>query len=287
MTVSRYQICQAPTSRISSLMKFSSAISLQRKIYNILTILVLVLSLNLAGCATFSFSDQDEVPAKHSISEFRDQRFAEVADPWEGFNRSMYRFNYYFDKYLFIPVVTGYEFVAPVFVQDRVSSFFNNLGEVKNFTNSLFQLKGTESMTTLGRFLTNSTVGIGGLFDPATGFGLKRNDQDFGKTLGYWGAGSGPYLVLPVFGPSSLRDTGGLAVDTGIKYGIYTAIDPFENTGSSSAISAGIATLEAVDARHQQSFRYHESGYPFEYYMVRFFHHQKREIESGKPLPAE
>jgi phospholipid-binding lipoprotein MlaA len=93
--------------------------------------------------------------------------------------------------------------------------------------------------------------------------------------------------VLPIFGPSSLRDAGGLAVDSGIRYGIYTAIDPFGNSDDSFAIGAGITALEAIDTRHQQSFRYHESGYPFEYYMVRFFYHEKREIESGKPLPAD
>jgi len=251
------------------------------------TIVLLILSLNLSGCATLSADTPAEVPAMHSITEFRDQPFAEVNDPWEGFNRSMYKFNFYFDKYLFLPVVNGYEFVTPVFVQERISNIYNNLGEVKNLTNSLFQLKGTESVTTLGRFVTNSTVGLGGLFDPATSFGMKRREQDFGKTLGYWGAGSGPYLVLPIFGPSSLRDTGGLALDAGIYYGLYTVIDPFGSTGNSFAISAGIATLEAVDARHQQSFRYHESGYPFEYYLVRFFHHQKREIETGKPVPVE
>jgi phospholipid-binding lipoprotein MlaA len=119
------------------------------------------------------------------------------------------------------------------------------------------------------------------MFDPATSFGLKRHPEDFGKTLGHWGAESGPYVVLPIFGPSSLRDTGGLVVDTGITYGIYTAIDPFKITGNSFAISTGINSMEAVDARHQQSFRYYESGYPFEYYMVRFFYHEKRNIESG------
>ncbi|RII26739.1 MAG: ABC transporter [Geobacter sp.] len=258
MTVSRYRVC-----------------------------LALLLALSLPGCAATRSNTQTEVPAMHSISEFRDQRFAEVADPWEGFNRSMYRFNFYFDKYLFLPVVNGYEFVTPTFLQERISGFFNNLGEVRNLTNSLFQLKGTESVTTLGRFVTNSTLGLGGLFDPASSFGLERHDEDFGKTLGYWGADSGPYLVLPIFGPSSLRDAGGLAVDNGIRYGIYTAIDPFGNSDDSFAISSGITTLEAIDMRHQQSFRYYESGYPFEYYMVRFFYHEKREIESGKPLPAE
>jgi phospholipid-binding lipoprotein MlaA len=247
----------------------------------------LLLVLTLAGCATTMVSTEAEVPARHSISEFQDQRFAEVADPWEGFNRSMYRFNYYFDKYLFLPVVNSYEFVTPTFVQERISGFYNNIAEVKNLSNSLFQLKGLESLTTLGRFVTNSTLGLGGLFDPATSFGLERHNQDFGKTLGYWGADSGPYIVLPIFGPSSVRDTSGLAVDTAIRYGILAAIDPFGSTGNSLAINTGISTLEAVDARHQQSFRYYESGYPFEYYMVRFLYHEKRELESGRRLSAE
>ena len=250
-------------------------------------IVVLMLTLLLAGCAATGGKNLVEVQPKHTISEFRDQRFADVADPWEGFNRSMYRFNFYFDKYLFLPVVAGYEYVTPTFVQKRISGIFNNLGEVQNLTNSLFQLKGGESVVTLGRFVTNSTVGLGGMFDPATSFGLARHDQDFGKTLGYWGASSGPYLVLPVLGPSSLRDTGGLAVDSGIKLGVYAAVDPFGGFDNSLAIAAGVTTLEGVDARHQQSFRYYESGYPFEYYMVRFFNHQRREIESGKSLPGE
>ena len=251
------------------------------------TIPALLLSLTLAGCAATRVDTQAEVPPMHTISEVSDQRFAEVADPWEGFNRSMYRFNFYFDKYLYLPVVNSYEFVTPIFLQERISGFYNNIVEVRNLTNSLFQLKGTESVTTLGRLVTNSTLGIAGLFDPATSFGLERHDEDFGKTLGYWGSGSGPYLVLPIFGPSSLRDAGGLAVDSGINYAIYSAIDPFENCGDKVAIESGITALDAIDTRHQQSFRYYESGYPFEYYMVRFFYHEKREIESGKPLPKD
>ena len=255
---------------------------------NLCRILFLLMLLpTVFGCAATGPNLQAEVPPRHTISEYRDQPFAVVADPWEGFNRRMYRFNFYFDTYVFLPVVHGYEFVTPVFVQDRVSNFYNNLAEIRTLTNSLFQLKGTESAKTLGRFVTNSTLGLGGLFDPATTFGLDRQNEDFGKTLGYWGVDSGPYLVLPVFGPSSLRDTGGLAVDSGITYGIYTAIDPFRNSDNELAISAGIETLNAIDTRHQQSFRYYESGYPFEYYMVRFFYHEKREIESGSPAVAK
>lgn len=247
-------------------------------------VLTLFCVLVLTGCAATRENTRDEVPAMHTMDEFRDQHLAEVADPWETFNRSMYRFNYYFDKNMFLPVVSGYEFITPTFVQERISGIYNNLGEVRNFTNSLFQLKGAESVKTLGRFVTNSTIGLGGMFDPATSFGLQRRTEDFGQTLGYWGVDSGPYLVLPVFGPSSLRDTSGLAVDSAINYGIYTAVAPFENTGNSGAISVGIKTGEAIDTRHQQPFRYYESGYPFEYYMVRFLYHEKRKMDSGLPL---
>lgn len=245
-------------------------------------LVALLLATSLAGCATTRGGGEADLPPRHTIEEFRDQRYADVADPWEGFNLNMYRFNYYLDKYLLVPVVNGYEYVLPTFVQHRVSGIFNNLGEIRNLSNSLFQLKGKESAITLGRFLTNSTLGLGGMFDPAAKFGLARHEEDFGKTLGYWGTGSGPYVVLPFFGPSSARDTGGLAVDSGITYALYTVIDPFADTGHSLAISSGITTLEAVDMRHQQSFRYYESGYPFEYYMVRFLYHEKREIETGR-----
>lgn len=250
-----------------------------------LLIIMLMLVLNLTGCAINSGNIQTEEPAMHSIEEFRDQNFAEVEDPWEVFNRSMYRFNFYFDKYIFLPVVNSYAFITPTIVQKGISNIYSNLGEVRNLTNSMFQLKGGESLSTLGRFLTNSTLGLGGIFDPASKLGLERHYQDFGKTLGYWGTDSGPYLVLPIIGPSSLRDAGGLAVDSGISYGIYTAIDPFASTGNDFAIASGIKTLDFIDARHQQSFRYYESGYPFEYYMVRFLYHEKRRIESGEPLP--
>ncbi|MBT1073551.1 MlaA family lipoprotein [Pelotalea chapellei] len=236
----------------------------------------------LAGCATTSTGLPPEEPPMHTINEFRDQRFADVHDPWEGFNRSMYKFNYYFDTYLLLPVVNSYEFVTPTMVQKGVSNLFNNLGEIRNLTNNVLQLKSEESLITLGRFVTNSTIGIGGLFDPATSLGLKRRHNDFGLTLGFYGATSGPYLVLPLFGPSNVRDTSGYAVDSGLRYGLYSLIDPFGAIDEESEVSAGITGLEVVDRRHQESFRYFQSDYPFEYYMVRFFSHEKREIEIRK-----
>jgi len=251
-----------------------------RRIYPIL--LALCLALTLAGCATTAANLPPEVPAMHTVAEIDDERVAYVDDPWEGFNRSIYKFNYNFDKYFFIPVVNSYEFITPTIVQTSVSNFFSNLGEIRNLTNSIFQLKGMESLTTLGRFVTNSTIGLGGLFDPATRLGLERHIEDFGQTLGYWGVGSGNYLVLPILGPSSVRDTGGYAVDSAIYYGIYYSIDPFKNVNHGTAIEAGITTLTFIDLRHKVKFRYYESGYPFEYYMVRFLYHEKRELEAKK-----
>jgi phospholipid-binding lipoprotein MlaA len=253
-----------------------------RRLYRLFLLLIVIAI--LAGCATTRQSTLPEIPPRHTLAEFTgvDQQFAYVYDPWVRFNRSMYNFNYYFDKYLFLPVVHGYEFVTPVFVQHRVSNFYNNIGEIRTLTNTLFQLKGKDSAVTLGRFLTNSTIGLGGLFDPASKIGMQRRYEDFGQTLGYWGAGSGPYLVLPVFGPSSARDAGGLAVDTGITYGIWRFADPFSNSDNDFTISAAVTTLDAIDARHQQNFRYYDSGYPFEYYVVRFLYHEKRELDIGK-----
>ncbi len=247
-------------------------------------IIALYLVLSLTGCATTTTAKlPPEVPAMHSVSEFSDdERVADIADPWEGFNRSMYKFNYHFDKYVFLPVVSGYEFITPTFVQNGVSNFFGNIGEVRTLYNSALQLKGKKFLTTFGRFLTNTTIGIGGLFDPATPLGLKKQNEDFGRTLGYWGADSGPYLILPVLGPNTVRSTGGFAVDAGIRYTTVSATDPLENVDNGNIILAGISALEGIDLRHREKFRYYESGYPFEYDMVRFIYHKWGELSLMK-----
>ena len=248
------------------------------RVYQI--IIALYLALSLAGCATTTTAKlPPEVPAMHSVSEFSDDEpVIDIADPWERFNRSMYKFNYYYDKHFFLPVVSGYEFITPTFAQTGVSNFFGNIGEVRTLYNSLFQFNGKKFLTTFGRFLTNSTIGIGGLFDPATHFGLQKQSGDFGQTLGYWGVDSGPYLVVPVLGPNTLRSVGGFAVDAGIRYAIVTATDPFENVNNGNVIMGGITTLEAIDMRHREKFRYYESGYPFEYDMLRFLYQKKSEL---------
>jgi phospholipid-binding lipoprotein MlaA len=138
--------------------------------------------------------------------------------------------------------------------------------------NSLLQAKGKKSATTTGRFLTNTTIGIGGLFDPATKIGMKLQNEDFGQTLGVWGLSAGNYLVLPVFGPNTVRSTSGLVVDAAMRSAAIYAI------GLESAVTIPVQVVEAIDRRHVEKFRYYDNGYPFEYYMVRFLYTQQRDL---------
>ena len=136
-----------------------------------------------------------------------------VYDPWESWNRRVYHFNYRFDEWVFLPVVRGYRYVTPGLVRTGVNNFFGNLGDVPNLLNSLLQFKGKRSLQTTGRLLLNTTVGVAGLWDPATRMGLPKQSEDFGQTLGFYGVPDGPYVMLPLLGPSNLRDTGGRVFD--------------------------------------------------------------------------
>jgi phospholipid-binding lipoprotein MlaA len=135
------------------------------------------------------------------------------ADPWEGINRPIFSFNDSLDTYALKPLAQGYQFVTPHVVQDGIHNVFNNLGEVKNLANNLLQAKFHSAGVDTSRFLLNSTIGLSGLIDVATPMGLQRSDEDFGQTLGHWGVKSGPYLVLPLLGPSTLRDAPAILPD--------------------------------------------------------------------------
>lgn len=240
----------------------------------------------LSGCAGVTPAPEPIIPPMHAADTVikADVIYPiNVYDPWAGFNRRMYRFNFYFDKYVFLPVVGGYETVTPVVVQTGVSNFFANIGELFNFTNSVFQLKGKAALTTTGRFAINSTIGIAGIFDWATPMGLERENEDFGQTLGHYGVGSGPFLVLPIFGPSNLRDASGLVVDSTTRMLVMAAIDPYKNCSSENelAIQASLYALEAINKRHNEKFRYYETGSPFEYVLVRFLYNEMRKIQIG------
>jgi phospholipid-binding lipoprotein MlaA len=128
------------------------------------------------------------------------------SDPWEPFNRQMFKFNQTADKYLLKPVAIGYKAVTPDVIEAGFTNIFNNFFEITTVVNDLLQLKFVQAAGGGGRFLINSTIGIVGFFDVATDIGLEYHEEDFGQTLGYWGVGPGPYIVVPLFGPYTLRD---------------------------------------------------------------------------------
>ncbi|MFM0741222.1 VacJ family lipoprotein [Paraburkholderia xenovorans] len=147
-------------------------------------------------------------------------------DPFEPVNRVVFNFNDGLDRYVAVPVAKGYQKVTPQPLRTAVGNFFSNLGDLTNAANALLQLKITDATEDLVRFAFNSTFGLGGLLDWATPAGLPKHHQDFGLTLGHWGVPSGPYLVLPLFGPSTVRDSMGLIVD--VKFNPLNYIEPAE-----------------------------------------------------------
>lgn len=138
---------------------------------------------------------------------------AMAEDPWPGLNRQVYRFNRVLDGYLVKPVALTYDKVVPRIAKRGVSNFFNNLDDINVVVNDLLQFKFHTALQDSGRLALNSTVGVAGLFDVATHFGLHKNSEDFGQTLGHWGVPHGGYVVLPLLGSSTIRDAIGLVPD--------------------------------------------------------------------------
>ncbi|HET7921182.1 MAG TPA: VacJ family lipoprotein [Gammaproteobacteria bacterium] len=159
-------------------------------------LLLAVLGL-LAGCAS--------APPEYTT---------QTRDPWEKFNRATYAFNDRFDKAIARPVARTYVRAVPKHARSGIHNFIENLGEPVNVFNDVLQARGAQALRDTGRFLINSTFGLLGFFDVAAHVGLPEHDEDFGQTLARWGVPSGPYLVLPILGPSTLRDAGGRYTDT-------------------------------------------------------------------------
>jgi len=137
----------------------------------------------------------------------------ETGDPYENWNRKVFAFNDAIDRWFLRPVAKGYRTVTPDLVDRGITNFFNNLTEIRNFTNSLLQLKGESAVVAVGRFTYNTVFGLGGFFDVATAFEMPARPEDFGQTLATWGVDSGPYLMLPLLGPSTPRYFTGMAAD--------------------------------------------------------------------------
>jgi phospholipid-binding lipoprotein MlaA len=207
-----------------------------------------------------------------------------VWDPFEPVNRGIFQFNETLDAWFMEPVATGWDFLMPIRVQLCVANFFTHLTLPVRFANDVLQLKLVKAFDDTGRFVVNSVVGVGGLFDPATHLaGIPRHDEDFGQTLGHWGVPPGPYLVLPLLGPSNPRDGVGLAVDSlGAIQTFFFSFPILASAAAVNAINDRSLTLEQVRAERESAFDF--------YAAVRTGYSQFRENlvrdRSVKPEPA-
>ncbi|WP_457670360.1 MlaA family lipoprotein [Thiolapillus sp.] len=204
-------------------------------------------------------------------------------DPWEAFNRPMYRFNEKLDEYVAKPLARGYQAITPAPVDRGISRFFANLDDVQIALNNLLQFKFRDALSDAGRFGLNSTIGILGFLDVATGMGLEKHEEDFGQTLGKWGFPSGPYLVLPVLGPSSVRDAVGFAGDWVVNP-IFVQID-------NADVSWSLYGLRYVDRRADllKASRILQSAALDPYSFIRDSYLQRRQslVFDGSPPETE
>lgn len=199
-------------------------------------------------------------------------------DPLESYNRAMFSFNDGLDEYILKPVAEGYDAVMPGPVKTGVSNFFSNIGDIFVITNDILQFKFIQAVENSGRFAVNSTVGLFGLIDVATPIGLPKHNEDFGQTLATWGVGSGPYIVLPVFGSRTLRSAGGFLVEN--RY------DPIYDIEKEDNRYATIA-LRAIDARYKllAASRVAEQAALDKYSFMRdaYLQHRKNLVYDGNP----
>lgn len=166
-----------------------------------------------------------------------------VADPWEGANRNLFAAHEAVDKAVLEPVARGYRAIAPEPVRRGLVNFLRNLRAPVTFANDLLQGEGERAGVSAARFGVNTLIGFGGLFDPATSMGLEYHEEDFGQTLAVWGVDAGPYLFVPVLGPTTLRDVGGDIVDI--------AFDPLTWAELDDGVGAGRGVLSGLAAREQ------------------------------------
>lgn len=200
-------------------------------------------------------------------------------DPLEPMNRAIHDFNETVDKVAMKPLAEGYQAVLPGFAQTGVRNFFSNLDDVVVVANDLLQFKLEQASRDVMRLALNSTWGLGGVLDIASEAGLKKHNEDFGQTLGHWGVGTGPYLVLPFFGPSNFRDTVGLFADSSYLDAVYGLQDDEARNGSVllRAVSRRADLLAAKSALDTAAL----DGYEY----TRDFHLERRRalVYDGKP----
>jgi phospholipid-binding lipoprotein MlaA len=203
------------------------------------------------------------------------------ADPWEPFNRSIFSFNEGLDDYVLKPISEGYRFVLPKLVREGISNFFSNYRDIYTALNNLLQGNIDLAFSDLIRVMVNTIFGLGGTIDMATPAGLEKHTADFGQTFGVWGVPSGPYVVLPFFGPSSVRDTFGTAADLESDY-LFSFVS---NIGLRNTITG----IRVVNARNN----YFEAGELVEgaaidkYSFLRDSYIQRRQYQIDKAKQGE
>ncbi|HEY6643620.1 VacJ family lipoprotein [Povalibacter sp.] len=201
-------------------------------------------------------------------------------DPWEGMNRGIYKFNDTADRIALKPVAKGYRKITPRWFRAGVGNFFSNLTYPATIVNQFLQGKPGLGMRDFGRFVMNTTVGVGGLLDVATPAGLAANDEDFGQTLAKWGVGSGPYLTLPFFGPSSVRDAPSRLFDYFLGPLVYIDI-PWEAEWGLRGLDIvhSRAELLPLDATLQSAFD------PYAFMRDAWVQQREFQIYDGNPPP--
>jgi len=212
----------------------------------------------LAACLTPAAALAQTTPYEHPPeTQQPPSQQAAVIDPWEGFNRTMFATHEAVDRAVLEPVARGYRAVTPSPVRRSVQAFLRNLRSPVILANDLLQGEFGRAGATMARFGLNSTVGFLGLFDPATGLGIERHDEDFGQTLAVWGVDSGPYLFIPLFGPTTLRDGGGRIVDIALDpftYAQFENVETFRIARTAvGGVSARESVLDAVDSIRRDS----------------------------------
>lgn len=234
--------------------------------------LALVAAITISGCATPPPADD-----KEAVAEFN-----EINDPLEPTNRVIFKANLFFDDAVLKPLAQGYRFVLPEPARDGIRNALDNLRSPVVLLNDLLQGEWERAFQTVMRFCINTTFGIGGLFDVASDMGIKAHDEDFGQTLAVWGAGEGPFLMLPLFGPSNIRDTVGLVVDSFSDPFTYY----FQNTGYEWAnyTRTGLTALDKRSRNIELLDELEKTSLDF-YSALRNLYRQRRadEIRNGVP----
>ena len=202
--------------------------------------------------------------------------YGHPSDPLEPINRKVDVFNQEFDKYVAKPVAKGYRAVTPDPLDRGVTNFFNNLADIPSAANNLFQLKPTRALSDVGRICINTTIGLLGLFDVASDMGIPNYKEDLGQTLGYWGVGDTPYLIIPFYGPSTLRDFVGQVGDFFLNPVSYTSNGVYWGLTALNIVDKRADLLEAGDVLDEAAVD--------RYSFMREFYLQKRKssIEDGQ-----